>query len=164
LLDFLSTYPQVDEKIFFNAPLEEQTIVDISNELRKFINGKRSSEAIDFILKFVQKAFAYEVDTQQFGKQKMMFAQETLYYDKSDSEDRAILFTYLIRKLLGFSIIGIKYANHTSTALYIPMDGDSVNVYGKKFIIADPTYVNAAIGESISRYKYKKPSKFIDQN
>jgi len=90
-----------------------------------------------------------------------MFAQETLYYDSSDSEDRAVLFSYLIKELLGFNVLGIKYNDHTSTALYIPMDGDDIKVNGKRFVIADPTYPNAIVGQSIPKYRTIKPEKFI---
>jgi len=161
LLDFMSTYPQADYETFFNTPLEENTYKDIALGLKKEINGKRASEAINFVLNFVQNAFKYEVDAQQFGREKVMFAEETLYYDKSDCEDRAILFSYLIKELFSISVVGVKYKDHMATALYIPMNGDSVKVHKKKFVIADPTYLNASIGQSMPRYKPVKPESFI---
>ena len=162
LIDFMSTYPQVDYEIFFNASMDKRTYKDIATGLKKYIDTKRTSVALDFVLNFVQKAFKYEVDSKQFGREKMMFAEETLYYDKSDSEDRAILFSYLVKKLFNINVVGIKYKDHMATALYIPIDGDSVKIHSKKFIVADPTYINAIIGKSIPKYKSKKPEGVVN--
>lgn len=161
LIDFMSTYPQADPETFFNAPLDIQSYEDIAGGLKKYIDAKHASTALNFVLNFVQKAFKYEVDSKHFGKQKMMFAEETLFYDKSDCEDRAILFSYLVKKLFNINVVGIKYSNHMATALYIPIDGDSIKVHSKKFIIADPTYKNAIIGQSMSKYKRKNVESFI---
>ena len=161
MIDFMATYPQVDYQIYFNAPMEAQTYQELSESLRKYIDGKKASEAINILLHFVQKAFVYETDAQQFGREKVMFAEETLYYANSDCEDRAILFAYLVKKLLGIAVVGVKYTNHMATALYIPLQGDSVKVGRKRFIIADPTYINANVGEGMQRYKSIIPEKFI---
>ncbi|WP_457747383.1 hypothetical protein [Sulfurimonas sp.] len=161
LIDFLSTYPQVSYNVYFSAPMEQETYKNIAQDLKKYIDGKKASVAIDFLLKFVQKAFVYEVDQDQFNKEKVMFAEETLVYHKSDCEDRAILFAYLVRNLLGISVIGVKYSDHMATALYIPMHGDSVKVGKRRYVIADPTYVNATIGQSMPKYKSIEPQQFI---
>ena len=161
LLDFMSTYPQADYETFFNAPLENITYNMIVNDLKKYIDGKKISDAMNFVLNFVQNAFTYEVDEEQFGREKVMFAQETLCYDKSDCEDRAVLFAYLVKKLFHVSVIGVKYKDHMATALYIPMDGDSVRKGRKKYVIADPTYISANIGTSMPKYKSVIPESFI---
>jgi hypothetical protein len=116
---------------------------------------------MNFVLNFVQKSFKYEQDNQQFGREKVMFAQETLYFDKSDCEDRAVLFSYLIKELFGVSVLGVKYEDHMATAVYVPIEGDEVMVKSKKFVIADPTYINATIGMSMPKYKSIKPQSYI---
>ncbi len=161
LIDFMATYPQADYETFFNAPMQEKTYRSLAEELKQYINGKNASVALNFVLNFVQKAFVYEVDQEQFGREKVMFAQETLFYNKSDCEDRAILYSYLVKELFGISVIGVKYSDHMATALYIPMKGDSVKAGKRRFVIADPTYVNANIGESMPKYKSKTPESFI---
>lgn len=161
LIDFMFTYPQVDSKVFFETPLEDRTYDNIANQLKKYISSKQASVAISFILNFVQNSFKYEADNKQFSREKAMFAEETLYYDKSDSEDRAALFAYLIKKLLKIGVVGIKYKDHMSTGLYIPINGDSVNVFSKKYIICDATYKNATIGQSIPKYKNIQPVSFV---
>ena len=161
LIDFMATYPQADYETYFNSPLQEETYEGIAKGLKKHLDGKQASSAINFVLNFVQNAFGYEVDNQQFGREKVMFAEETLYFDKSDCEDRAILFAYLVKKLFKVGVIGVKYKDHMATALYIPISGDSVKSAGRKFVIADPTYKNSNIGQSMPKYKSQHPDSFI---
>ncbi len=161
LMDFMNSYPQVDYKVFFNAPLEYETYKDIANDIKKYTDNKKASAALNFVLHFVQKAFKYERDNEHFGREKVMFAQETLYYDKSDCEDRAVLYARLVKDLFGISVVGVKYKNHMSTALHVPMRGDSVKVSGKRYVLADPTYVNASLGQSIPKYKSIMPDSFV---
>ena len=161
LIDFMATYPQADYETFFNAPVDEISYITIARDIKKYIDGKKASEALNFVLGFVQKAFVYERDNQQFGREKVMFAQETLYFDKSDCEDRAILFSYLVKELFGYSVVGVKYRDHMATALYIPIQGDSVKVGRKKYVIADPTYINSNIGQSMPKYRSVRPESFI---
>ena len=161
LIDFMATYPQADYETFFNAPIDEISYRTIARDIKKHIDGKKASVAVNFVLNFVQNAFVYERDNQQFSREKVMFAQETLYFDKSDCEDRAILFSYLVKELFGYSVVGVKYRDHMATALYIPLEGDSVKVGRKKYVIADPTYINSNIGQSMPKYRSVRPESFI---
>ncbi|MDD2652382.1 MAG: hypothetical protein PHX44_04945 [Sulfurimonas sp.] len=161
LIDFMATYPQADYETFFNAPLERATLSDLSIAFKEYISGKKASNAINFVLHFVQSAFVYQQDNEQFSREKVMFAQETLYYDKSDCEDRAILFSSLVKEFFGINVVGVKYKDHMATALYIPLEGDSVSIKSKRFVVADPTYVNATLGMSMPKYKDKKPVEYI---
>ncbi len=161
LIDFMATYPQADYETFFNAPIEKRTYRDLAISVKKHINGKKASEAMNFVLAFVQKSFKYEQDNLQFGKEKVMFAQETLFYDKSDCEDRAVLFSYLMKELFGVSALGIKYEDHMATALYIPLDGEKVKAGSKEYVIADPTYINSTIGTGMPKYRSVQPQSYI---
>lgn len=161
LIDFMATYPQADYETFFNAPLEKSTLSDLSIAFKEYISGKKASEAINFVLHFVQNAFKYQIDNEQFSREKVMFAQETLYYDKSDCEDRAVLFSSLVKEFFGINVVGVKYKDHMATALYIPIEGDSVSIKSKRFVVADPTYVNATLGMSMPKYRAIKPVEYI---
>lgn len=161
IIDFMATYPQADYETYFNAPLDEASFHQVATKLKEFIDGKKMSEAINFVLHFVQKSFKYQRDNEQFGREKVMFAQETLYYDKSDCEDRAVLFSYLANALFDINVIGVKYKDHMSTALYIPMEGDSVKRSSRRYVIADPTYINSNIGQNMPKYRPLRPESFI---
>ncbi len=161
LLDFMATYPQADYETFFNAPVDFTTYESVATALKQYIDGMKASDAINFILHFVQNAFRYQTDDEQFNREKVMFAQETLYFEESDCEDRAILFAYLVKRLLNISVEGVKYKDHMATALAIPLEGDSVEDGFKRLLIADPTYIHANIGQSMPKYKSKRPESFI---
>jgi hypothetical protein len=161
LIDFMATYPQADYETYFNAPVDSRTYSAIASDLKKYIDGKKAGDAMNFVLHFVQKSFVYERDNQQFGREKVMFATETLYFDKSDCEDRAVLFSYLIKELFDISVVGVKYKDHMATALYVPMEGDSIKAGQRKLVIADPTYINASIGQSMPKYRSIKPDSLV---
>ena len=161
LIDFMKTYPQVDYKVFFNAPLEYETYKDIASNMKQYTEKKKASEALNFVLHFVQKAFKYERDQEQFGREKVMFAEETLFYNNSDCEDRAVLYARLVKDLFGIGVVGVKYKDHMSAALHVPMRGDSVKVSGQRYLLADPTYINASLGQSIPKYKSIIPESFV---
>jgi len=161
LIDFMQSYPQADYETYFNAPLDAMSSRSLIASLKPIIDGKAASEAINILLYFVQHAFVYQVDQEQFGREKVMFAQETLYYQKSDCEDRATLFAYLIKNLLGYEVVGVKYADHMATAVSVPIQGDALRIASHRYVIADPTYINAPIGKSMPKYKNIRPEKFI---
>lgn len=161
LIDFMNTYPQADYETFFNAPVDSRTYKSIAESLKKYVDGKQAGDAMNFVLHFVQKSFKYSKDDAQFNREKVMFAQETLYFDKSDCEDRAVLFSYLVKELFGIGVVGVHYKGHMATALYVPMKGDYIKAGSRKLVVADPTYINSNIGQSMPQYKTVKPKNFI---
>ena len=105
-------------------------------------------EQVNFLLRFVQNAFKYKTDDQQFGGEKYLFADETLYYPYSDCEDRSVLFAYLVREIVGLEVVGLMYPGHAATAVKFTRNvpGDYISYKGNKYTLCDPTYVNATYG------------------
>ena len=158
VVNYLNTYPHTVYPIYFSTPLMDQSYASLVEQLKPILSGKSKSEALNILLRFVQTAFEYKTDQQQFGKEKCLFAEETLYYPYCDCEDRSIIFAYLVKKLLGLEVIGLDYPGHIATAVKISnVDGDSVLFNGSTYLICDPTYINANIGMSMPRYKNVKP-------
>ena len=155
LFDFYASYPQVSYTHYFSAPASSFFDKSLQKAFEPIIVGKSQGEALDIILAFVQNAFNYKVDTKQFNTEKVMFPSETLFYDFSDCEDRAILFNYMVKKLLNLDVVGLKYTNHMSTAVHISeaIEGEYISFEKKRYIVADPTYVNAKIGLSMPAYR-----------
>ena len=124
-------------------------------EIEPKIRGLTEVEAVNFLLRLTQKSFEYKRDPEQFGYEKVLFPEETLYYPYSDCEDRAIFFSYLIKHLTPLKIVGIKYSNHLATAVAFstPIQGDSFNYNGKRYTITDPTYINANVGMTMPQYR-----------
>ncbi len=161
LLDFLATYPQAHYEAFFNAPLDEITKTSLIKSIKPMIDKKQASVALNFVLNMVQKSFDYKTDDEQFGREKVMFPQETLYFRSSDCEDRATLYSYLVEVLFGVKAFGITYPNHMATAILAPINGDSVDYKSTRYVVADPTYINASVGMAMPQFKKLHPKKFI---
>ena len=126
--------------------------------LEQMTSNKSKEEATEIILNFMQTAFKYKTDEEQFGYERPFFVDELFYYDYSDCEDRAILFSYLVRKVLKLDVVLLYYPNHLATAVKIPSynKGDYVSLNGQRYIICDPTYINAGIGEAMPQFKNVK--------
>ena len=103
----------------------------------------------------MQNAFPYKTDDEQFGREKYFFPEETLFYPFSDCEDRSILFAYLVSNLLGLDVVGLEFPGHAATAVRFNSDvrGDFIDYRNEKYIICDPTYVNANYGECMPQFK-----------
>lgn len=132
-------------------------------DLAKTVEGKTTVQAANLLINFVQTAFEYKTDHQQFGYEKPFFVEETLYYPYCDCEDRSILYAFLIEELLHLKVVLLDYPNHIATAVLFeePVNGDQVTYQGKRFTICDPTYINAPIGKSMPQFKQTAP-KVID--
>ena len=88
-----------------------------------------------------------------------MFPEETLYYPYSDCEDRSILFAWLVHNLLGMDVVGLDYPGHVATAVRFKgkVAGDAVMYNGKRYMVTDPTYINASAGMTMPNFKKNKP-------
>lgn len=155
LITFYKSYPQCDLSIYFNAPVNKTVENSVVNGLRKAIQGKSQIEAANMLIDFVQTAFAYKTDDEQFGYEKPFFIEELFYYPFCDCEDRAFLYSYLIRELLNLDVVLLDYPNHVATAVCFSeqVEGDYIMVGRKKYIICDPTYIGATIGMAMPQFK-----------
>jgi hypothetical protein len=115
---------------------------------------------VNILLRFVQTAFQYKTDQDQFGREKPFFPEETIYYPFSDCEDRSVLFAYLVRNLTGLEVVGLDYPGHIATAVRFPtqVPGESVGYQGKRFVVCDPTYINAGAGMCMPQFKSVTPN------
>ena len=102
-------------------------------------------EAVGILLDFVQTAFEYQTDEQQFGKERPLFGDEILFYPYCDCEDRSILFSVLVRELVGLDVVLLNYPEHLATTVRFDDDvkGDYIMIDGKRYVVCDPTYIGA---------------------
>lgn len=159
LANFLRQYPQTPFEYYFNAPVSAAAAHDLVEGLTPLVKGKSEVEAVNILLRFVQTAFNYKTDQENFGREKPLFVDETLFYEGSDCEDRAILFGFLVKSLTGLPIVGLNYPGHMATAVKFGAEtgGDIVQVGGAKYTVCDPTYVFADAGRSMPEFKSKEP-------
>jgi hypothetical protein len=149
---FDNTYPLVEFSVYAEAALDETLWKSIETQLKPNISGKSETEAVNWLLHFVQNAFQYKTDEDQYGYEKWNFAEETIASQFSDCDDRAILFAQLVRRLLRLPVVLVSYPNHLATAVKFSnpaVVGDNVTVNGEKYLICDPTYTGADFGMSM---------------
>lgn len=158
LIDFYKEYPQCEFTVYACAPVSDEVTSSILSPLQEAIQGKSETDAANILLNFVQTAFLYQTDHEQFGYEKPFFVEETFYYPYCDCEDRAVLYAYLVRELLGLDVVLLNYPQHLATAVLFngPINGDFVNVSGKRYTVCDPTYINAPIGKAMPQLKDAK--------
>lgn len=159
LLAFYASYPPSEIEnnkmtrwaMYAQTPLGKETRESLYPVLKERLNGLTETDAANRLLNFVQTAFEYGYDEEQWGEERAFFAEETMHYPYSDCEDRAILFSHLMRDLLGLDVALIYYPGHLATAVCFneEVQGDYLSIDNHRFIVCDPTYINASIGESM---------------
>ncbi|MEX0843935.1 MAG: hypothetical protein WD022_01595 [Balneolaceae bacterium] len=160
IITYFEYFPLTELPIFFKASLTEASKKSIYETLAPVVSEMNEEEAVNFILRFVQTAFEYKTDQDQFDREKYMLPEETLFYPYSDCDDRSILFANLVQELTGLEVVGLRYSKHLATAVAFSsneVEGDHHNYRGKKYIVADPTYINAPVGLTMAQYKNEKP-------
>lgn len=162
LIEFYNDYPQCEWTIYARCPMSKQLQEKVLPPLAANIEGKSEKEGADILINFVQTAFKYQTDDEQFGYEKPLFIDETFYYPASDCEDRSILFSYLVRELMGLDVVLLEYPNHLCTAVLFNEDikGDALVIDRKRYMICDPTFIGANIGVVHSDYKSIQPKVY----
>jgi len=159
-VNFYKLFPQTELNVYEDSGVSPKTAYMLTQELSKIVKGKPVSEAANIILRFVQTAFAYKTDIDQFGYEKYFVPDETIFYPYSDCEDRSILYYYLVKNILGLDVVLLDYPGHVATAIELKDDivGDYVIYNSRKYYVADPTYINANIGMTmpiVAKYRPK---------
>lgn len=157
LLDFYSTYPTsaLDGNImtrwamYANTPMDNNISSSLYPKLKELLKEKSEIEATNMLLNTLQTGLTYEYDDKVWGGDRAFFSEESLYYPYCDCEDRAILLTRLVRDVLGLNCLLVYYPGHLAAAIEYSdnsVKGDYITLDGRKYVIADPTYINAPIG------------------
>jgi outer membrane biosynthesis protein TonB len=159
-VSFFEYYPQTNFEVYFTSSASSEATRSLVSGLKPIVSGISEIDAVNILLRFVQTAFEYQTDQEQFGREKPFFPEETLYYPYSDCEDRSILFAYLVRKVLGLDVVGLDYPAHIATAVRFgsTVAGDAVTVQGTRYVICDPTYINALAGMCMPQFKSVSPN------
>lgn len=156
LIQFYNTYSSSEVngnfmtrwKMYADTPMDESVSQMLYPDIKNKIEGLSDVQAVNQILNWVQTAFQYEYDDKVWGHDRAFFAEETLYYPYCDCEDRAILFTRLVRDLLGLKCILVYYPGHLASAVCLKqqVNGDYISLDGDVYTICDPTYIGAPVG------------------
>jgi len=157
LTDLYATLPCVNFAIYAQAALDETVWESLQQQLAPLLHGLSQEEAVNTLLHFVQFAFEYKTDEEQFHYEKWFFAEETIASAFSDCEDRSILFAQLVRRLLGMPVVLIHYpGRHLATAVHFSnatTTGDYLVIDDRKFLLCDPTFYGATLGMEMPQLK-----------
>jgi hypothetical protein len=158
-IEYLDHYPQLSMEYYFRAELPNDTKQQLLEGLKPHIEGLSEQAALNVLLRFVQTSLQYQTDQQQFNYENYLFAGETIHYPYADCEDRAVLYAYLVRHLLGNDVVGLQYDGHIATAVAINSDipGDKYKINGKPYLVADPIFINANVGRTMTGYETQSP-------
>jgi len=154
LLNFYTDYPRGyynDDadfcKMYAEPPIDDAVRQQVYPYLRQAIAGMSETEAAGYLLHWVQTQFDYMTDAEAWGYERAFFPTETLFYPYCDCEDRSILYSRLMRDLVGSDVILLLVPNHMATGVHFKQGegvyGTYLEIEGNKYYICDPTITGA---------------------
>ncbi len=159
LSSYFDHYPTTELSVYFHSKISAETSNVLFKNLLTELRKMDERNAVNFLLAFVQNAFPYKTDDDQFGKEKYFFPDELFIHKYSDCEDRSVLFSFLVRQLLDKKVIALSFPGHVATAVQLDQigEGDTIKYNGDRYLVADPTYINATIGMTMPQFKNATP-------
>lgn len=174
LLDFYSEYPTSEIggnlmsrwAMYANTPLDYKVKEQLYPSFKKKIQGLKQRDAVGKLLDFVQWSLVYKYDEDIWGYDRAFFAEETLFYPYADCEDRSILFSRLVRDLVGLKVVLVYYPGHLATAVHFTeaVDGDFLYLDGERYVICDATYFGAPVGATMPGMDNQKAKAILLNN
>ncbi|MEO7215921.1 hypothetical protein [Mucilaginibacter sp.] len=133
-------YPGVDFESYFNIPLSKETYSSLIPLLKQNLKGMNQKKGVDYLMYFTRYAFLYENDEENYGKEKRLSPEETLFAKYSDCDDRAALFFYLVKEIYNLPMIALLYPTHITMAVQFSKPVGSPIVYkGNTYSVCEPT-------------------------
>lgn len=133
-------YPVVDFASYFNIPLSKETYGSLVPTLKDNMKGMNQKKGIDYLMRFTRYAFLYENDEDNFGYEKRLSPEETLFSKYSDCDDRAALFFYLVKEIYNLPMIALLYPTHITIGVQFDKPvGKPVFYKGVAYSICEPT-------------------------
>jgi hypothetical protein len=133
-------YPAAEYSNHFNIPLSRETYNSLIPQLKEIIQPMSTTSGIDYLMRFTRYSFLYQKDQEIFGKEKRLSPEETLLYEKSDCEDRAALFFYLVKEIYNLPMIVLAYPNHVTVAVKLEKPvGKPIFYNGSAYYVCEPT-------------------------
>ncbi len=160
VMQMLRDYPLMDFECYAASVVLPHFRDAIEGQLLPQLEGMSQCEAADALLHFVQFVFGYEDDMKQYGREKVNYVEENFYYEKTDCEDRSLLYAYLVHALLGLDVQFIQYPGHDCTAVRFTdcLTRGNGYYYGQDYyLICDPSYIGAPIGQCMPEFRSVLP-------
>ncbi len=171
LLSFYESYPcsyyndnyMTQWSQYANTPMDPQIVKNVYPGFKKLLAGLSEKEQVNTLLNWVQTGFDYEYDDKVWGRDRVFFSEESLFYPYCDCEDRSILFTRIVRDLVGLECVLLYYPGHLATAVNFTtkVSGDYIELGGKRFVVCDPTFIGAPVGMTMPNMNNAKSGVII---
>lgn len=158
-----TNYPVVEYASQFSIPLSQTTYNSLIPVLRESVKGMTQQQGVDYLMQFTRSAFLFETDTKAYGKEKRLSAEQTLFYDYSDCEDRSAFFFNIIKEIYNLPMIVLSYPTHITVAVQFEHANGTPIVYnGEQYWVCEPTpqKKNLKIGEILPSLK-KQPYEIV---
>lgn len=157
LIHFYNDYPKSDPEVYLEAPASSVVKEDILRHLYPSITKMNRLEAASLLQHFVQS----EIEYCSSGSSAPMsrFAEEVISTKSGADCGKSALFAWLIRTLIHLPVIGVQFPGFCSTAICFnePVEGDGYLFKQKKYLIADPSYLNVPPGILMPEFVGLKP-------
>jgi hypothetical protein len=151
-------YPIVDFESYFNIPLSRETYSSLIPALKENLKGLTQKQGVDYLMRFTRNAFKYESDIDNFGKEKRLSPEQTLFSDYSDCDDRAALFFYLVKEIYNLPMIALLYPSHITMAVKFDKSNlkNGIEYKGDDYYVCEstPQKKNLKIGELDSKLNH----------
>ncbi len=132
LRNYFKNYPVTDYKNQFNIPLSNETYLSLITSLKQKLTKLTVSKGVEYLMYFTRNAFAFEKDSEIFGREKRFSPEETLLYETSDCEDRSALFFYLVKEIYNLPMIVLAYEDHVTVAVKLDLETKSKILYNNE--------------------------------
>lgn len=156
LRQFLSNYPVTDYGNQFSIPLSPMTRASLVEPLKRRLEGMDREKGLEYLMALTRHAFPFATDTETFGREKRLSAEETLAYGNSDCEDRAALFFCLVREIYDLPMIVLAYPDHVTVAVRLEGTSERGILHeGERYLPCEPTPQSRELkpGELLPRLK-----------
>lgn len=158
---FTLDYPQSDLLIYHRSAVDPELQKAVFTQVRYKIlkDGMNELEAVGFVLTLIQRGFDYKTDYEMFGRSKPLFVEESFYYGANNCKDRVLLFSWLVKDLLGLDVAMFCYKGHVACGVALPgeVTGDGYDFEGRRYVMCDPTYIGAPVGATMPKYRDVQP-------
>lgn len=149
IVRYLDSYPCIDFKKYVEGPIDDIGMNYLFEQLNAQMENMDTAAKLNHLLHFVQFAFRYKTDDDNYGYEKWNFPDATLAADFCDCDDRAILWCRLVKELVGVETALVHYPGvHLAAAASIEATSGyaTVTSANREYVLCDPTYMGANIG------------------
>ena len=158
---FTLDYPQSDLMTYHLSAVDIQLKKAVFTSVKYKIlkDSMDPVQAVSFVLTLIQRGFDYKTDYEMFGRAKPLFVEESFFYGSNNCKDRVLVFSWLVKDLLGLDVAMFSYKGHVACGVALPSDvtGDSFRINGIRYVMCDPTYIGAPIGATMPKYRGVEP-------